>query len=83
MLAGIYTARAIVIALFVLAPVTETSVLVLSAVMGLLWLSAFPLTMGLVALPQGLKFLSTLEGLVFMSLQIGSFAGAWLVPGMT
>lgn len=77
-LSGIYFARALVISLFILVPVTETSVLVFSGVMGLLWLSTVPLTMGLVAQTQGLKFLSTLTGLVFLSHQTGSFIGAWL-----
>ncbi len=77
-LSGIYFARAIVIAAFVLLPATETSVLIFSAVMGLLWLSTVPLTMGLVAQTQGLKFLSTLAGLVFFSHQTGSFVGAWM-----
>lgn len=77
-LSGIYFARAVVIAAFVLVPVTGTSVLVFSAAMGLLWLSTVPLTMGLVAQTQGLKFLSTLAGLVFLSHQTGSFLGAWL-----
>lgn len=48
-LSGIYLARALVIAAFILLPLSETSVLVFSAVMGLLWLSTVPLTMGLVA----------------------------------
>lgn len=77
-LSGIYFARAIVIAAFILVPVTEASVLIFSALMGLLWLSTVPLTMGLVAQTQGLKFLSTLAGLVFLSHQTGSFIGAWL-----
>ncbi len=77
-LSGIYFVRAIVITVFVLVPVTEMSVLIFSAVMGLLWLSTVPLTMGLVAQTQGLKFLSTLAGLVFLSHQTGSFIGAWL-----
>ncbi len=77
-LSGIYFARALVIALFILVPVSEASVLVFSSVMGLLWLSTVPLTMGLVAQTQGLKFFSTLAGLVFLSHQTGSFIGAWL-----
>ncbi|KMW57452.1 MFS permease [Candidatus Rhodobacter oscarellae] len=77
-LSGIYLARACVIAVFVLTPISAGSVLVFSAVMGLLWLSTVPLTMGLVALTQGLRFLSTLTGLVFLSHQTGSFMGAWL-----
>ena len=77
-LSGIYFARAVVITAFILVPVSEASVLVFSALMGLLWLSTVPLTMGLVAQTQGLKFLSTLAGLVFLSHQTGSFIGAWL-----
>ncbi|NRB00476.1 MAG: MFS transporter [Rhodobacteraceae bacterium] len=77
-LAGIYIARAVVITVFVLVPISEMSVLIFSAIMGLLWLSTVPLTMGLVAQTQGLKFLSTLAGLVFLSHQTGSFIGAWL-----
>ena len=77
-LSSIYFARAAVIAAFVLVPVSEASVLVFSAVMGLLWLSTVPLTMGLVAQTQGLRFLSTLAGLVFLSHQTGSFIGAWM-----
>lgn len=78
LLSGIYIARAVVIAAFVLTPISVASVLVFSAVMGLLWLSTIPLTMGLVAQTQGLRFLSTLTGLVFFSHQMGSFTGAWL-----
>ena len=39
--------------------------------MGILWLSTVPLTTSLIAQTQGLKFLSTLAGLVFFSHQIG------------
>jgi MFS family permease len=77
-LSGIYLARAVIITVFVLIPVTEVSVLIFSALMGLLWLSTVPPTMGLVAQTQGLKFFSTLAGLVFLSHQTGSFIGAWL-----
>ena len=45
---------------------------------GILWLSTVPLTTGLIAQTQGLKFLSTLAGLVFFSHQVGGFLGAWL-----
>ncbi len=77
-LAGIYLARAAVIAVFILTPVSPASIYVFSAVMGVLWLSTVPFTMGLVAQTQGLTYLSTLAGLVFLSHQIGSFIGAWL-----
>ena len=77
-LAGIYLARAAVITVFLLTPISAMSVYVFSAIMGLLWLSTVPLTTGLVAQTQGLRYLSTLVGLVFLSHQIGSFTGAWL-----
>ena len=78
MLAGIYLSRAIVIVVFILTPASPTTIYVFSAVMGLLWLSTVPFTMGLVAQTQGLTYLSTLAGLVFFSHQVGSFTGAWL-----
>ena len=78
LLSGIYANRAAVIALFIFIPLSETSVLVFSAAMGILWLSTVPLTTGLIAQTQGLKFLSTLAGLVFFSHQVGGFLGAWL-----
>ncbi|WP_223428948.1 MFS transporter [Tateyamaria pelophila] len=78
MLVGIYLSRAVVITIFVLSPVSAANIYIFSAVMGILWLSTVPLTMGLVAQTQGLTYLSTLAGLVFFSHQAGSFAGAWL-----
>jgi MFS family permease len=77
-LSGIYFTRAVVITAFILAPLTPWSVYVFSAAMGLLWLSTVPLTTGLVAQTQGLRFLSTLAGLVFFSHQTGAFIGSWL-----
>ena len=77
-LAFIYFGRAAVITVFVLTPVTTASVLIFSAIMGLLWLSTVPLTTGLVAQTQGIRFLSTLAGLIFFSHQCGMFSGAWL-----
>lgn len=77
-LSGIYGARAVVILVFILVPLSPASVYVFSAAMGLLWLSTVPLTTGLVAQTQGLTFLSTLAGLVFFSHQTGAFIGAWL-----
>lgn len=78
LLAGIYTARAIVAATFILLPITPISVLVFSAAMGALWLATVPLTSGLVAHIYGLRFMGTLYGLVFFSHQLGSFIGVWL-----
>ena len=78
LLAGIYTARTIAAAAFILLPITPTSVLVFSAVMGALWLATVPLTSGLIAHIYGLRYMGTLYGIVFFSHQLGGFLGVWL-----
>jgi predicted MFS family arabinose efflux permease len=77
-LAAIYLGRSIAIALFLLAPLTPTSVYVFSAVMGFLWLSTVPPTNAIVAQIFGVAHLSMLGGFIFFSHQIGSFLGVWL-----
>jgi MFS family permease len=77
-LAFIYTARSVAIVLFLLAPLTPTSVYIFSSVMGLLWLSTVPPTNAAVAQIFGISHLSMLSGFVFFSHQIGSFMGVWL-----
>ena len=77
-LAFIYLARSVTIALFLLAPLTPLSVYLFSAVMGLLWLSTVPVTNAAVAGIFGVAHLSMLGGFVFFSHQIGSFLGVWL-----
>ncbi|MCP4297712.1 MAG: MFS transporter [Proteobacteria bacterium] len=74
----IYFTRAVVIGVFIMFPFSTLSVYIFSVTMGLLWLSTVPLTAGLVAQTQGLRYLSTLSGLVFFSHQTGAFIGAWL-----
>jgi len=78
LLAWIYLGRTILSAWFILTPMTSTTVLIFSAVMGSLWLATVPLTSGLVAYIYGLRYMGTLYGLVFLSHQIGSFVGVWL-----
>jgi len=78
LLAGIYTARTVVAAVFILMPITPTSVIIFSIVMGSLWLATVPLTSGLVAHIYGLRYMGTLYGIVFFSHQLGSFLGVWL-----
>lgn len=78
LLSSIYLSRTIVIALFLLAPLSSYSVYVFSAAMGLLWLSTVPLTNGVIAGIFGMKYLSMLSGFVFFSHQVGSFMGVWL-----
>ena len=77
-LAGLYFGRAVIIAAFVLSPVSEVSVLVFSFAIGFVWLSTVPLTTALVAQLFGIRYLATLFGLVFFGHQLGSFLGAWL-----
>ncbi len=78
LLAGIYTARTIAAATFIVMPITPESVLIFSGVMGSLWLATVPLTSGLVAHLYGLRYMGTLYGFVFLSHQIGGFLGVWL-----
>ena len=59
-------------------PISTASVLVFSALIGLLWLSTVPLTSGLVALMFGTRHIGMLFGVVFLSHQIGAFLGALL-----
>ena len=78
LLAGIYTCRTIVAAVFILMPITPTSVIIFSIAMGSLWLATVPLTSGLVAYIYGVRYMGTLYGIVFFSHQLGSFLGVWL-----
>jgi len=74
----IYLLRAIAIAVFMLVPMSTTSVYLFSIVTGFLWLATVPPTSGLVAQMFGLKHMGTLYGIVFLNHQIGSFFGVWL-----
>jgi MFS family permease len=78
LLTGIYALRAIAAILFIALPITPTSVLIFSLVMGALWLATVPLTSGLVAHIYGLRYMGTLYGIVFFSHQLGAFLGVWL-----
>lgn len=78
LLALIYTGRTLASALFILLPMTPTTVLVYSAAMGAMWLATVPLTSGLVAQIYGVRYMGTLYGFVFLSHQLGSFLGVWL-----
>ncbi len=77
-LATIYFSRSVVIAVFVLAPISPMSVYIFASLMGLLWLSTVPVTNAAVAQIFGIQHLSMLSGFVFFSHQIGSFLGVWL-----
>lgn len=74
----IYLGRVIAIALFLIIPISLTSILIFSAGMGLLWLATVPPTSGLVARFFGTRYMTFLYGFVFFSHQLGSFSGVWL-----
>ena len=78
LLSTIYTGRTIAAIIFIMLPITPTSVVIFSIVMGSLWLATVPLTSGIIGYIYGLKFMGTLYGIVFLSHQIGSFVGVWL-----
>ena len=78
LLSIIYAGRTIAAIAFIMLPITPTSVVVFSIVMGSLWLATVPLTSGIIGYIYGLKFMGTLYGIVFLSHQIGSFVGVWL-----
>ena len=78
LLASIYLARAVVMAIFMLTPISTASVLAFAAAMGMMWLGTVPLTTAMVAQIFGTKFMGTLVGITFLSHQVGSFLGIWL-----
>jgi predicted MFS family arabinose efflux permease len=77
LLGGIYLGRSATLALFFMFPPTPLTVILFGATMGILWLGVIPLVNGLVVQIFGLRFLSTLTGIAFLSHQAGSFLGAW------
>lgn len=77
-LSFIYFMRAVVISIFLIAPLTPMSVYIFASVMGLLWLSTVPPTNAIVAQVFGVAHMSMLGGFVFFSHQVGSFMGVWL-----
>ena len=78
LLSIIYLGRTIASIIFILLPITPTTVIIFSMVMGSLWLATVPLTSGIVAQIYGLQYMGTLYGIVFFSHQLGSFIGVWL-----
>ena len=76
-LCWLYLIRGVVIAIFLVLPVTPVTAVVFGAAIGFLWLGTVPLTSGIVGQVFGVRYLSTLYGFVFMSHQVGAFLGAW------
>jgi MFS family permease len=78
MLSYLYQLRSLTMLAFIVAPISTASVYLFSFMMGLTWLGTVPLTNGLVSQIFGLRYISTLFGLVFVGHQVGGFLGVWL-----
>ncbi|CFX00384.1 Major facilitator superfamily MFS_1 [Candidatus Filomicrobium marinum] len=74
----IYICRVFIFFGFLYLPMNGPTIIILSGLLGVLWLSTIPLTSGLIATFFGAKWLTMLYGVVFFSHQIGSFLGVWL-----
>src|SRR6201981_242872 len=77
LLGGIYITRSIVLAVYFMMPPTPATTMVVGAFMGFLWLGVGPLVAGAVAELFGLQWQAMIQGLAFMSHQLGSFLGAY------
>jgi predicted MFS family arabinose efflux permease len=77
-LAVVYAARAVGIALFVTAPKTPSVLLGFGVWMGMTYLATVPPTSGLVSQLFGARHMGMLFGLVMFVHQCGSFLGIWL-----
>jgi predicted MFS family arabinose efflux permease len=77
LLGAIYIFRSIALAWYFMLPATPASTLLFGAIMGFLWMGVGPLVAGAVAEMFGLRWQAMIQGLAFMSHQIGSFLGAY------
>jgi predicted MFS family arabinose efflux permease len=77
LLGMIYISRSIVLGWYFMQPPTPASTLVFAAIMGFLWLGVGPLVAGSVVEMFGLRWQAMIQGLAFMSHQLGSFLGAF------
>jgi predicted MFS family arabinose efflux permease len=73
----IYTTRSLVLGWYFIAPPTPETTLLFAALMGFLWLGVGPLIAGSVVEMFGLRWQAMVQGLAFMSHQLGSFVGAF------
>jgi predicted MFS family arabinose efflux permease len=77
LLGGIYIFRSLALAWYFMLPPSPATTLLFGAIMGFLWLGVGPLVAGAVADMFGLKWQAMIQGLAFMSHQLGSFLGAY------
>jgi predicted MFS family arabinose efflux permease len=77
LLGGIYIFRSLALAWYFMLPPSPATTLLFGAIMGFLWLGVAPLVAGAVADLFGLQWQAMIQGLAFMSHQLGSFLGAY------
>ncbi len=74
----LYIGRSVVIMVFFIVPVSQVSVYIFAACIGLLWLATVPLTAGLVSQFFGPRYMATLYGIAFFFHQVGGFISVWM-----
>ncbi|WLF84475.1 MFS transporter [Moraxella sp. ZY210820] len=72
-----YLSRAVMIAIFLIAPKTTMTFYIFAIALGLTWLATVPPTASAVGKLFGVRYLATLFGLTLVSHQIGAFFGAY------
>jgi predicted MFS family arabinose efflux permease len=77
LLGAIYISRSLILAWYFTLPPSPASTLLFGALMGFLWMGVGPLVAGAVAEMFGLQWQAMIQGLAFMSHQLGSFLGAY------
>src|ERR1700716_568965 len=77
LLGGIYIFRSLALGWYFILPPSPATTLLFGAIMGFLWLGVGPLVAGAVADLFGLQWQAMIQGLAFMSHQLGSFLGAY------
>ncbi|MEF8700809.1 MAG: MFS transporter [Candidatus Accumulibacter sp. UW25] len=73
-----YASRALMVALYLLAPKSELTFYLFAAGLGFTWLATVPPTVAIVGKLFGVRYLGTLFGVSLLSHQIGGFLGAYL-----
>ncbi|HJV26765.1 MAG TPA: MFS transporter [Aromatoleum sp.] len=77
-LAVMYASRALLVAVYLMAPKTAMTFYLFAAGLGFTWLATVPPTAAIVGKLFGVRYLGTLFGLTLLSHQIGGFLGAYL-----
>jgi predicted MFS family arabinose efflux permease len=78
LLAAMYGSRALLIALYLMAPKTALTFYLFAIGLGFTWLATIPPTAALVGKLFGIRYLSTLFGFTLLAHQVGGFLGAYL-----